>query len=240
VRLRPAGSFVLVVAICVCLSTIAWAGYRIRHESAPIARGVAYAGTKGCVECHGDPGNPLADANDQACSNVNRFGWHPDYSVDCADVMAYFEAIRLRRNIDDRKNYATGSPLIAGEILARKYHCFQCHGYLGQGGFKNARSLKGYVPGYFGADFKTLTRNANRESVRAWITHGVDSKMLDKPITGRIAAIIFSRQAVNMPSYKSLEPEEIETLVDYVIALNEIGPMNAKHVRFYGERSIAN
>jgi hypothetical protein len=126
--------------------------------------------------------------------------------------------------------------LIAGEQLARKYYCFQCHGQLGQGGFKNAKSLKGYVPGYFGRDFKILTRNADPDSVREWITQGVDPEILENPLTGWIAEFFFNRQAINMPSYKSLEPEEIEILVNYVITLNEFGPMTAEIIRLYEEQ----
>jgi hypothetical protein len=93
------------------------------------------------------------------------------------------------------------------------------------------------VPGYFGADFKTLTRNADPASVREWIMHGMDSEILERPVIGRIAGFFFRRQAVSMPSYKSLEPEEVEILVNYVIALNEFGPMTAEIVRSYGEQS---
>lgn len=206
-------------------------------ESAPVARGAAYAQVRACVECHGDPEDPLADANNKQCSNVNNMSWHPEYDVECADVMAYFEVVRLRRNIEERAQLNFDSPLVAGEQLARKYHCFQCHGHLGQGGFKNSKSLKGYVPGYFGNDFKLLTRNADPDSVREWILHGMDSEILEKPVTGHIAKLFFSRQAVSMPSYESLEPEEIETLVNYVIALSQFGPMTAETLRLYSQRS---
>lgn len=131
------------------------------------------------------------------------------------------------------------NPLIAGERLVRKYNCFQCHGKLGQGGFKNTNSLKGYIPGYFGNDFKMLTNNADPESVREWITHGVDKAIIKKPITGRIAEYFFQTQAVSMPSFNSLESEEIETLVNYVIAIHKFGPMTADTVRLYGKRSRA-
>lgn len=236
-RIRPVATCLMIVSVLIALFLVAWAGYRMAPESAPVARGAAYAQVRGCVGCHGDPKNPLADAIDTACSNENRLSWHPEYRVECADVMAYFETVRLRRNFEDRAQSNIASPLIAGEKLAREYHCFQCHGPLGQGGFKNSRSLKGYVPGYFGADFKVLTRNAYPGSVREWIVHGMDSTILEKPVTGRIAEFFFRRQAVRMPGYKSLEPEEIEILVNYVIALNEFGPMTAKIVRSYGERS---
>lgn len=236
-RITVTEYFVRLVFAGVLLFSCAWAGYRMAPESAPVARGAAYASVRACVGCHGDPENPLADANDEDCSNVNKMAWHPEYAVECADVMAYFEAVRLRANIDERAQMNTDNPLIAGEQLARKYHCFQCHGHLGQGGFKNAKSLKGYVPGYFGSDFKILTRNSNPDSVRQWITHGLDSTILENPGTGRIAEFFFRRQAVSMPSYKSLEPEEIETLANYVIALQQFGPMTANNVRSYGEQS---
>ena len=235
--MRPTKFFVLIVPAVVLLFVLAWASYRMAPESAPVARGAAYAQIRGCVECHGVPTNPLADANDESCSNVNKMSWHPEYGVECADVMAYFETVRLRRSFDDRSKIGIDSPLIAGEQLARTYHCFQCHGHLGQGGFKNAKSLTGYVPGYFGSDFKTLTSNANPDSVREWIMHGMDSTILEEPVLGRVATFFFGRQAVSMPSYKSLEPEEIEILVNYVIAVHKFGPMTAKTVRSYGEQS---
>jgi len=234
-RITVTNYCVLIVFAIVLL--FAWAGYRMSPESAPVARGAAYADVRACVGCHGDPENPLPDTGDNECSNTNTMSGHPEYDVECADVMAYFEAVRLRANIDERAEVNTDNPLIAGELLARKYHCFQCHGHLGQGGFKNPKSLKGYVPGYFGSDFKILTQNADPDSVREWIMNGVDSAILEKPITGQIAEFFFRRQAVNMPSYKSLELEEIEVLVNYVIALNKFGPMTANIVGSYGEQS---
>ncbi len=214
-----------------------WAAQRIAPVSAPVARGAAYAQVPGCVGCHGDPGKPLLDANDGGCSDLNEMSWHPDYDVNCADVLAYFETVRLRRNFNDRTRLNVDNPLLAGERLVRQYHCFNCHGHLGQGGFKNSKSLKGYVPGYFGSDFRDLTRNADPESVRQWIMHGMDSAILEPPLSGRIAAFFFKRQAVGMPSYKSLEPDEIEILVNYVIALNRFGPMTAEGVRSYGQQT---
>jgi len=229
--------FVLIVPAGVLLFVLAWAGARMAPETAPVARGADYAQVRGCVGCHGDPDNPVADANDKNCSDTNRFSWHPEYNVECTDVMAYFETIRLRRSFDERAKLSYDNPLIVGERLARTYHCFQCHGHLGQGGFGNANSLKGYVPGYFGSDFMALTNNASPDAVREWIMHGKNSTLLEAPVLGKVAAFFFDRQAVSMPSYKSLQPEEIEVLVEYVIALNEYGPMTADIVRSYGDRS---
>lgn len=229
----------LIVAAGGLLFTITWLSFRLAPESAPVARGAAYAQVRACVGCHGNPENPLADANDKNCANENRFTWHPEYDVECTDVMAYFAAVSLRRSIDDRAKLDNDNPLIAGEKLARKYHCFQCHGHLGQGGFRNANSLKGYVPGYFGLDFMALTNSAAPDSVREWIMHGMNSTIIEKPVIGGIAAFFFRRQAVKMPSFKSLDPKEIDVLVKYVIAIHEFGPMTADIVRAYGEQSRA-
>lgn len=234
-RLLAYSSLILCAFAFVTLGV--WIKLRLAPESAPVARGAAYAGVRGCVDCHGDPENRLLDANDNACSDVNLNTWHPDYNVNCADAIAYFEVVRLRRNFDERARAGGDSPLIAGETLARKYHCFQCHGQIGQGGFANKGSLKGYVPGYFGDDFRLLTRNADPDSVRAWITSGMDEHIIRKPATGRIARFFFRRQAVSMPSFASLTGEEIEILAEYVIALHKFGPMTAARVRQYDTQS---
>ena len=234
---RPRYIAVLIAVGSAFLYAGGWAAQRIAPESAPVARGAAYAQVRGCVGCHGDPKKPFPDSNDSGCSDLNEMPWHPDYDVACADVLAYFETVRLSRNFEDRARFNMDNPLLAGERLVRQYHCFNCHGHLGQGGFKNSKSLKGYVPGYFGSDFRDLTRNANPESVREWIMHGLDPAILEAPVSGWIAAFFFDRQAVSMPSYKSLEPEEVEILVDYVIAINRFGPMTAEGVRSYGQQS---
>jgi mono/diheme cytochrome c family protein len=227
------------LVLAVALVAGLWVNERLAPESAPVARGAAYAGVRGCVDCHGDPEYTLPDANDKGCSNVNPFAWHPEYAVNCADAFAYFEAIRLRRNLDQRIATGVDTLLVQGEVLAREYHCFQCHGQLGQGGFQNEKSLKGYVPGYFGNDFKLLTRNGDPESVRAWIVNGTDEAMLEKPISGAIAEFYFARQAVGMPRFDSLPADEIEILVNYVLAISRFGPMSATVAREYGEQTTS-
>lgn len=228
---------VLIVIAGVIAPALAWAIYRLSPESAPVARGAEFANTRGCYECHGNPLGPLAEISDTACANTNRIPRHPEYQVQCADVLAYFEANRLLRQFDENAPVDRRNLLAAGEQLARKYYCFQCHGQLGQGGFKNAGSLKGYVPGYFGVDFRVLTNNGDPASVRNWIAYGRDPAILDGIVTGRIAKYFFNREAINMPAYKSLEPWELETLVNYVTAINNFGPMNATTVRSYAAQS---
>jgi mono/diheme cytochrome c family protein len=225
----------LIVTTIVLLFLFGWVGYRIAPESSPVARGAVYAEFSSCGGCYSDPNNLHVNEIGQECITIDETAWYSDKSNECADIRAYFESVRLRRNFEDRVKNNINNPLIAGEQLARKYYCFQCHGQLGQGGFNNAKSLKGYVPGYFGNDFKILTRNGDPDSVREWIMQGVDPKILENPVIGRIAEFFFKREAINMPSYKSLDPEEIEILVNYVIALNEFGPMTAEDVRLYGE-----
>lgn len=235
VSMRPGRFHFIFIFAMVLAPWIALAGYRLLPESSPVARGASYAQTKPCINCHGDPDRPQLDEIEESCSNHNEISGHPDYDVECSDAMAYFESVRILRSFKQRKQARPDSPLIAGESLAREYHCFQCHGQLGQGGFKNAKSLKGYIPGYFGKDFKILTNNADPKSVRKWIKHGLDKAVTSDRFTGRAAKYFLEKQAVSMPSFKSLDPDEIETLVNYVIALHKLGPMTAETIRIYGE-----
>jgi mono/diheme cytochrome c family protein len=221
------------------LLLVAWIVYRIAPESTPVARGAQYAQFRGCIECHGNPDNSSPDANDMACTTRNHLPGHPEYNVLCTDALAFFETVRLRKTFKMRVRNSNQNLLIAGEQLARRYHCFNCHGQLGQGGLGNSRSFKGYVPGYYGRDFNILTRNANPESVRQWIMFGIDPAILQNPLTGPIAKAFFERQAINMPSFKSLKSEELDALVKYVIALNQYGPMTASKVRAYAKDSVS-
>jgi len=234
--LQSLSLFVLVPGI---LLLVAWIVYRIAPESAPVARGAQYAQFRGCIECHGNPDNSSPDSNDMACADRNHLPGHPEYNVRCTDALAFFEIVRLRKTFATRVQSSNQNLMIAGEQLARRYHCFNCHGQLGQGGLGNSRSFKGYVPGYYGRDFNILTRNADPASVRQWIMFGLDPAILQNLLTGPIAKAFFERQAINMPSFKSLKPEEIDTLVKYVITLNKYGPMTASKVRAYAKDSVS-
>ena len=231
---KSAGLFCIISCLLVFFG---WVGYRLYPESSPVARGAEYAEMKGCISCHGLPSKPLVDFNDRQCSDLNKNPEHVDYDVNCSDAMAYFEAIRLQRNYLQRSLSNSTNELIIGEGLVRKYHCFQCHGLLGQGGFKNHNSLKGYIPGYFGKDFKILTYGGNPDSIRQWISHGVDKKLTNTFIIGPLTEYYFDRQAINMPSYRSLESIEIELLIKYVKAINQYGPMTARDIRLYSADS---
>jgi mono/diheme cytochrome c family protein len=158
---------------------------------------------------------------------------HPDYEGRCEDLLAFFAAARVRSSFTERLAANTSNRLLAGEHLARRFYCFQCHGELGQGGFPNAGALKGYVPGYFGNDFRELTNDASPAAVRAWIVEGTNPDLLDRLIEGPIAAFFIERQAIQMPQLDSLTDSELDLLVDYVVALQALGPMDAATVREY-------
>lgn len=236
VHSRPVRIWLALFVVGTTVPVGVWVKERLAPESSPVARGAAYATGKSCIECHGEPG---ADTYEGDCSNTNTKSWHPTYSTSCDDVMAYFAVLRLRRAFDERVMSARDNPLIVGEVLARKYHCFQCHGQLGQGGFANPGSLKGYVPGYFGDDFKYLTRNGDPGSVRAWIERGLDDHLVRQPVVGQLAEYFLGRQAVSMPRFESLQKAEVGVLVDYVIALHGFGPMTATAVQEYDNQSRA-
>lgn len=230
----------LIVTASVSLDGVSRTMDRFRSESAPVARGQAHVGGKGCVTCHGVPNFPGPDANYKECSDTNSRAWHPAYDGSCTDAMAYFASIRLRRNFSERVQLAGDNLLIEGERLARTYHCFQCHGQLGQGGLRNAQSLKGYIPGYFGDDFRYLTDQADPESIRNWIANGTNPTLVEQPLTGWIAKFFLSRQEIGMPKFESLQPGEIDLLVRYVAALNAFGPMTADTIHHYEQLSRRN
>jgi mono/diheme cytochrome c family protein len=125
--------------------------------------------------------------------------------------------------------------LSKGEALARKYACFSCHGELGQGGIENPGSLKGYIPGFFGTDFRALTNNGEREDLIQWIRDGVSESFVNQGFAGFYPGRYFTeRQAIKMPAYAELIPErEIDTLVDYLIELMDQGPLTAEGILEY-------
>ncbi len=230
-RIKVLQSFVLGATAAAAL--LVWLGVRLVPESTPVARGATYAYMGGCIDCHGQSGNTPSDDPALECAGKSIEPTHPHYEGRCRDLLAYFEAVRLKRTFSKRANSRNPNRLLQGERLARKYSCFQCHGELGQGGFRNAGALKGYIPGYFGDDFAQLTRGGSAESIRAWISQGIDSALFDYPIEGTIAEFFIEHQAVSMPNYETLSDSKIRILTDYVIALNKLGEMDAKSIRAY-------
>ena len=98
-----------------------------------------------------------------------------------------------------------------GAELAGDFACFSCHGPLGSGGMPNPRSLKGYIPGFWGADFDELVRDD--DELQRWIEKGEIPRISGHPIGGWF----FSRQAVKMPAFERfLQPADTEALMAYV------------------------
>jgi len=155
------------------------------------------------------------------------FSSHLDPS-DIEDLTAYLALMQYSRSPQ-----AQAAP--PGESPARSSSCFTCHGELGQGGIENPGSLKGYIPGFFGTDFRALTRNGNREDLRQWIREGHSRFFWDQGFAGFYPGRYFTgRQAIRMPAYREiLSKPEIETLIDYLLEIMEIGPLSADRILSY-------
>lgn len=120
--------------------------------------------------------------------------------------------------------------LLAGDALARRTGCYQCHGELGQGGVGNPDSLKGYIPGFFGEDFRKLTARGDRAEILHWIDHG-RGRAVESGLLGRVAKHYLDRQAIPMPAYRDqLTAAEKELLADFLLLLNKSGPLPAREV----------
>jgi len=192
-------------------------------ETSPIARGAAHAAMHRCEDksCQ----EQLAGQS-HVCEKLVE-------GTTCADVAAYWLAAKLGHEIDARVAHAPDNLLLRGEVLARRRHCFRCHGELGQGGVANRGAFKGYIPGYFGKDFIYLTDGADGEVVREWIITGAYRGLVERPHTGWIAAFFLERQAISMPVFRELPEHEIDLLVNYVVALHALGPLGVADVSKY-------
>ena len=129
-----------------------------------------------------------------------------------------------------------------GDRLSRQQGCYQCHGQLGQGGVSNPLAFKEYIPGFWGRDFLALTDGGKREEILHWIEHG-RGKKIESGVKGRLAKRYFERQAIPMPPYKNLLSEsEKAVLVEYLLLLNQKGPLTADAVealvRSVSERAL--
>lgn len=102
-------------------------------------------------------------------------------------------------------------PAKTGAEVAARMGCFGCHGALGMGGVDNPGSLKGYVPGFLGEDFRELVRDD--AELREWILKGKLARIEQHWIGGWFSR----RQLVQMPAYeKFLSPQEVDALVAFV------------------------
>jgi len=103
-----------------------------------------------------------------------------------------------------------------GQDLAVRLGCFHCHGPMGANGSGNLGSLKGYIPGWWGSDFRELVRNDNE--LRDWIRDGQIARLRDHPI----AKYFIRWQRVSMPAYKTfLSDQQLQALMHYVWWVND-------------------
>ena len=103
------------------------------------------------------------------------------------------------------------TPARAGFDLAWKSGCFGCHGDGGMGGVANPGSLKGYIPGWWGADYVDLVRGDGE--LREWIESGTIARLA----TGRLARHYLERQVISMPAYRDhLKAADIDSIMAYV------------------------
>lgn len=134
--------------------------------------------------------------------------------------MPAFKAVVSAAQVDDLVAYLraasgliepSGDPAERGAELALTNGCFNCHGDMGIGGMPNPGSLKGYIPGFGGEDFRELVRDD--QELRAWITEGGIPRLRNDPL----ASYFIERQRVQMPAFKDhLQPADIDALVAYI------------------------
>ena len=109
-----------------------------------------------------------------------------------------------------------------GDELAAELRCFSCHGPLGAGGIENPGSFKGYIPAFWGEDFKELVRSD--DELRTWIGEGKIARISEHPVGG----LFFRRQAIKMPAYGRFLPvEDIEALVAWTRWVHQRGGQRA-------------
>lgn len=105
-----------------------------------------------------------------------------------------------------------------GAEVAARMGCFGCHGPLGMGGVANPGSLKGYVPGFMGEDYRELVRD--EAELREWIAKGRLERIDRHWIGGWFA----ERQLIQMPAYERLlDDGEMDALVAFIRWIAEGG-----------------
>lgn len=103
----------------------------------------------------------------------------------------------------------SGSAAEHGLALATQWKCFACHGPGGSGGFANPGSLTGFIPGWYGADFKDLVRD--RAEFDSWVRHGTLQRLVDN----RVASYFLARQKLGMPDYRDFTDADLDALWGY-------------------------
>jgi mono/diheme cytochrome c family protein len=128
---------------------------------------------------------------------------------DVEDLVAYFMAVSALRPVSD----PTAS---RGRELVRRHRCEACHGIGGSGGVRNPGSLKGYVPGWLGADYADLVRDDGE--LKEWILEGGIGRFA----ADRFARYFVNRQRLQMPAYRqALSTDDADAIGAYIRWLRE-------------------
>lgn len=104
-----------------------------------------------------------------------------------------------------------------GFDLARKWSCFACHGAGASGGLPNPGSFTGFIPGWYGSDFRDLVRD--RKEFDGWIQSGSIPRLAGNPL----AANFIRRQRIKMPAYRDFSARERDDLWAYTRWLGKTG-----------------
>ncbi len=142
-------------------------------------------------------------------------------------VMPAYRGFLSDREVDDLIAYirARSDLVLPSDPLAREGHelavefgCFHCHGPMGAGGVPNPGSFKGYIPGWWGNDFRDLVRND--DELRQWIQEGNIDRLRRHPLARRF----IERQRVYMPAYGDrLTPHQLNALMAYIRWIRSTG-----------------
>ena len=147
----------------------------------------------------------------------------PDYRARMETAAIRMPAFRGHLSAAELEDLVTYLRAVSGQVLpeealaargaelAAELGCFACHGPLGAGGMPNPGSLKGYVPGFWGADFDDLVRSD--DELRQWIAEGEIRRITEH----RISAFFFRRQVIKMATYgRVVAPDDVHALAAYV------------------------
>lgn len=108
-----------------------------------------------------------------------------------------------------------GTPEFEGLAEAEEHGCLSCHGAGGSGGLPNPGSFTGFIPGWYGADFRDLVRD--RAEFDAWVRDGTIPRLSGNPA----ARWFLERQKIRMPRYREMPAEDLHAIWAYVSWLEE-------------------
>jgi len=125
-------------------------------------------------------------------------------SREVEDVVAAFLVLSGMKRPED------GTLEGRGLEIAETHRCFSCHASGGSGGRPNPGSFTGFVPGWYGADFRDLVRD--RDEFVAWVREGKIERLSANPVARRF----MQRQRLQMPAYSDMSDDDLDALWAYV------------------------